>query len=728
MLRINRSSSVLIAGTLLGGIACSSVALADEGMWLPEQLPDLADELSSAGLQLSPEELSDLGTHPLGAVISLGGCSASFVSEDGLVVTNHHCAVGALQMNSTAEQNLLEDGFHAATREEEVWAGPGSRVYVTVEMSDVTEVMHEARDSVETDRERYDAMDQAEKALIAECEQEEGFRCNLASYYGGREYRLIRQLEIQDVRIVFAPPHMIGFYGGDEDNWMWPRHAGDFTFFRAYVAPDGTPAEYSEDNVPYEPEFHLEFARDGVTEGDFVMVAGYPGRTYRLRTASEFRYAEEVSYPWQIATMEDLLGILRTRAEEDEEAAVKLGSLIFGLANYRKNNQGTLDGFVSSGVVADAEEREARALLTLGTRSDMPGAEQWAADIIELNEMLENGRETSERDRLLGWMTWCVSLLGDATAGYRLAIEKEKEDDFERDAGYQERDWARLQSGFERTELSYDAEADTRLLAYFLRALSELPEEQRIEAVETALAEFSGEEDPAMALAMAIYEGTSLSDTETRLSLLTDGTTNDYESSDDPLIRLVVALEPLRAEIRERDRERSGAMGRLRPAYASAIEAAYPGPVYPDANGTLRVTFGLVRGYSPRDGVWYRPQTTVAGVLEKHTDEDPFDAPDELVEAIEAAEWGPYADPGLGTVPVDFLSDLDTTGGNSGSVTMNANGELVGLLFDGNYEAMASDWLFDTVNTRSIHVDSRYILWVLDYVYGAQNVIDELGF
>lgn len=715
---------------LLGGAALAAAllvahpALADEGMWLPEQLPDLADTLETLGLELDPATLADLHAHPLAAVISLGGCSASFVSEHGLVVTNHHCAVGALQQNSDVDSNLLAEGFLAESRADEVWAGPGSRVYVTESIEDVTETVLGDIPTDADDVARFEAIDAAVKALVSECEAPGGVRCTVPAYHAGSSYRLVRQMEIEDVRIVYAPPEMVGFYGGDEDNWMWPRHAGDFAFFRAYVGPDGRPAPHAEENVPYAPPHHLEIRTEDMDEGDFVMVAGYPGRTYRQRTGGEMAWARDNTYPWNIATMEELLAILEEVAAGDPEAAVRLQSFQFGLSNYLKNNRGMLDGFERSGAVERALARDAATRAALAEAGTEESTARLAA-IDELDATLAAARTHTERDALLGWMGWGVDLLGVANTGLWLAHERTR-DDADRDQGYQERDWPRIRERIERVENSYHRTADERMLAYFVERLDAL-DDAEVEPVVDVFFSFdpTGDRDAAAAAA-AIYDATTLTDAAERIALLDVGVV-DIEQARDPLLQLATALYPLRRSLHEEGQQRQGAFSRLRPRYLEAVRATSSAPVYPDANGTLRVTYGLVRGYDGPDAVWYRPFTTVAGIVEKHTGVEPFDAPDDLLEAIASEEWGPYEDPDLGTVPVDFLSTLDTTGGNSGSVTLDSQGRLCGLLFDGNYEAMASDWVFDPVRTRSIHVGAAYMLWTMDRVDGAWHLLEEMG-
>ena len=710
----------------LAVVASASSAHADEGMWLPEQLPDVADRMRTLGLELDPASLVDLHAHPLGAVVSLGGCSASFVSEEGLVVTNHHCAVGALQHNSTPELNLLDTGFLAESRTDEIWAGPGSRVLVTESIVDVTDRVLGDLTAELSDLERYEAIDLAIKDLVAECESAEGVRCSVPSYFEGAEYRLIRQLEIEDVRIAYAPPSMVGFYGGDEDNWMWPRHVGDFTFFRAYVGPDGLPAAHSDDNVPYEPPQHLEIRTIDLDEGDFVMVAGYPGRTYRFRTGNEMSWARSTTYPWNIATMEQMIVLLDVVAEEDEDAAVRTQGMNFGLSNYLKNNRGMLDGFESSGAVERTVERD-RAMAATLAAGDSAESQAWLAGYEELMTLLDASRVTEDRDRLVGWMNWSVGLLSTANTALWLAHERPLADE-ERDRGYQERDWPRLAERVARLDMSFHSLPDQLLLAYFMERLDALDDPAIEPVVELFLgfADDDAADDPYTSAAAEIYANTLLGDPDERSGLL-EAEVVDITEARDPILQLAAALYPLLRENGDIEEERAGAFNRLRPLYLAALRHTSPIPLYPDANGTLRVTFGMVRGYDGADAVWYRPFTTVQGVVEKHTDEEPFDAPDELLAAIASGEWGPYVDPDLDSVAVDFLSTLDTTGGNSGSVTLDSQGRLCGLLFDGNYEAMASDWVFDPISTRSIHTGAQYMLWMMDRVAGAHRLMREMG-
>jgi hypothetical protein len=288
------------------------------GMWLPEQMAQHEEQLKALGLELDPKVLTDPTASPLGAVVSLGGCSASFVSPDGLIATNHHCSTRALQYNTTPENDLLTNGYLARSRAEERWAGPTARVYVTRASRDVTGEVRSGIEAIASDLDRYKTIAERKKQLVAACESgRPDVRCSVAEYFGGGQYSLIEQLEIKDLRIVYVPQEGIGNFGGDIDNWRWPRHSGDFAFFRAYVGKDNRPANHAEDNVPYRPPHHLKLASAPLAQGDLVMVAGYPGVTNRLRTATEVESAVSWHYPERVKFLEESIALLEELSKQD---------------------------------------------------------------------------------------------------------------------------------------------------------------------------------------------------------------------------------------------------------------------------------------------------------------------------------------------------------------------------------------------------------------------------
>lgn len=700
------------------------LAHAVEGMWEPHQLPSLGEGLAAAGFTGDAAALARLDGAPLGAVVSLGGCTASFVSDEGLLVTNHHCAVGWLQQANREGEDLVDAGFHAPTRADERWVGPTGRVWITTGIRDVTAEIAGKIPKRTKDAERAKLLEARTKATVAACEATPGRRCNVASFYGGAEYRLIEQTELRDLRLVQAPPDSVGNYGDEIDNWHWPRHAGDFAFLRVYVGPDGKPADHAEGNVPYKPAHALKLAARGPKPGEFVMVAGYPGGTDRWRTAEEIARTERLDLPEEIATIERVLAIYAEETAKDPAAGPILEPSRLGLGNGLFLDKGALDGYRRAGIAALARRRD--DALAAWIAADPARAARWGDVLDGLRSLTTRRDATRDRDRVFHWMRAGSILLGAAETAYEVAIQREKPD-AAREIGYQDRDLDRIRARAGAMQARLHLPTERRLLAETLVAALALPADQRPPGLVAWVGASPGQ-DPAAAVNAALdraFAATKLADKDVRVGLL-DTKAKDLAASADPFVALAVALHPLREAQRAAAKEDGGADSRLRPRYAEALRAFDPARAYPDANGTLRVTYGTVQGYSPRDGVLHTPQTTLEGIVAK-AGPWPFDAPKTLLDAIAGGKRGPYVDPALGTVPVDFLSDLDITGGNSGSPTLNAQGELVGLAFDGNVEGVASDWFFDAPVARSIHVDVRYLLYYLDAVVGADALLRELG-
>jgi hypothetical protein len=704
---------------VLALLLATGAAHADEGMWMPSQLPQLAKELKAAGFTGNPADLADLTRHPMSAVVSLGGCTASFVSPQGLVVTNHHCALGAIQLNSTAERNLIEDGFIAADMAEEPSAGPAARIWVTVGFDNVTDrILADARGK--TGRAYYDAVEAAQKAAVATCEQDPGHRCSVASMYYGREYYLIKQLELKDVRLVYAPPRAIGNYGDEIDNFMWPRHTGDFTFYRAYVGKDGKPAAYNKDNVPYAPPAHLTVSTAPVKAGDFAMVAGYPGTTFRHRTASEFANQIDWLLPTRVEAVGGLIKAIEGATAGDKAKEVLYASTVAGQKNTLKRAQGELEGLRRSDAVRVRAADEAAMLAWLAKQPDSATLQ---ADIRAMQAQLDAGQATRERDFIIGYLR--TGLLGSAISLQRLALERGKPD-AQRESGYQQRDEALIEGGLKQLQRRYHPEVEKAVLLYALQRYFALPAAQRIAEFDAV---FGKDVAEAKARLDALYAGTTLGAESERLAAMRADAAA-LMASDDSLLKAAATLQPALLRLEEEAKQRSGELMRLRPAYMQALvgyRQSQGKAVYPDANSTLRVSYGKVSPLSPRDGIDYRPVTTVAGIVEKDTGADPFDAPKPLLDAIAKGDFGSTADPTLKTQTVDFMTNLDTTGGNSGSPVLDAEGKLIGLNFDSNWEAVSASWMFDPRYKRAIHVDLRYLRWLLAKVYPAPHLLKEMN-
>ncbi len=696
---------------------------AKEGMFTPDQLREVSDELQDAGIEIAPDALADLTGFPMGAIVSLGNCSASFVSREGLAVTNHHCARGSVQFNSTAENNYLKNGFLASVKADELPAAPGSRIYVTTQVTDITGRIREGTTDLQP-LARYAAVEQRSKDITAECEKDAGHRCQVASFYGGAQYKLIKRLEVRDVRLVYAPADAIGKYGGDIDNWQWPRHTGDFAFYRAYVAPDGSAADFDKANVPYQPKHHLKVSASGLQDGDFVMAAGYPGSTSRYTLLAEVENTFNWTYPTFAILLQDWIKAIESAAPDGSDARVKYESRLAGLNNFEKNLRGQMEGARRVGLVDRRRTRESELSSWIAGDTSRADYGEAISSLVSLSE------ESAKAARSNFWYNNVSrpQLFSAARRIYRLANERQKPN-AEREPGYQDRDMAFFRQGLEVIDRRYDPVVDKAEWVLFLSGYLKQPPEERVSEFDAALglsATTRAEELPD--IVERYYANTRLGESEARLALM-EASVAQLAASDDPFMQLAVKMYHYGRKLETESKERAGRALALRPAYMKAItewQREQGQLTYPDANSTLRITYGKVLGGSPRDGLAYLPFTTLEGITAKDTGEEPFNSPARQLELIADRDYGPYALDSLNSVPVNFLTDLDSTGGNSGSATLNARAELVGLLFDGTFESVNSDWDFDTRTTRTIHVDSRYMLWVMDKVDGADALIEEM--
>ena len=699
------------------------------GMWMPGQMAQHAETLKKLGLGYDPAALTDPTAFPLGAVVSLGGCTASFVSPDGLLITNHHCVTRYLQHNATPEANLLKNGYLAKTRADEKTGGPTARVFVTTAFTDVTDKILGGLDEIKDDKQRFSKIEDHRKQIVNTCEAgRPEIACTVASYFEGAQFFQIEQVELRDVRLVYAPEAGIGNYGGEVDNWHWPRHTGDFSFLRAYVGKDGKAADFSPDNVPFKPKHHLKIAAEKAAPGGFVMVAGYPGRTQRLKTAYEAQQAADWYYSRQIALYEAHIAVLEGVGKDRPDVAIKAASRLRGLQNYLANFRGVRDGLSKGGVAAEKARLEGE--LQKWIDADAGRKSKYGEVLAQMATINAEKSKTREHDMAQDELLRASSLLGVADTIVKLAEEREKPD-AERKLGYQDRDAKDIEQGFQAMASSFDPDMDRAVFKLYLQRAAALPAAERPEALAAVLgsktSDLKSDADIDKALT-SLYKSSKLGDTAVRVALLKSATPASLAKSSDPFIKLALKLRPLVAAQKARGEAQAGALSALRPRYIEALKAFSGGTLAPDANGTLRLTFGTVRGYKPQpDAKEYTPFTKLSEVVAKGTGEEPFNPPAALVEAFKAKKFGPYLDPQLGEVPVDFLADLDITGGNSGSSTLNAKGELTGLVFDGNIEAMASDWVFMPTITRSIHVDIRYVLWVMDAVDNADHLLTEMG-
>jgi hypothetical protein len=762
-----------VAALLLALVAGPSLAL--DGKWMPEQVLALdARWLRSQGLELKPEQLWGAdGAGLLAATVAIDGCTAAFVSASGLLVTNHHCALTAIQQHSTPERDLLQHGFLAATPGEEL---PllGNRATVPASSRDVTTEVLGAVPAGADDLARQRAIEQKSKALVAACEATPNRRCRVAAYDGGVRYVLDEGIEYPDLRLVWAPPYEVGNFGGEIDNWSWPRHTGDFTLLRVWAAADGSPAARAEANVPLRPKQFYPLGADGVDDGDFVMITGYPGTTYRSLTVAEMEERVELFFPRRAELYRAWIDRFETFTRRDEATRIALAARLRTLANREKNARGQLAGIARGGhleqrrfhqqtvaawiegkpgpVSPDANPRPvARTHGAHGgtlvqahppripvVRPPRPEFAPALAALTELERLANEHRASWERDFLLDEAKVAAKPLELALTVVRWAVEQAKPD-LERQSGFQQRDRTKLAERLERDQTQIAVEADAAVLADWFLRMHRLPAELRSAAVSQvvaaipafapgdAAAESAAREALETYLA-GIFRQSPVLDPKARLAML-DETPQRLAARRDPFLDLALALDRELVALRDRQDAWKGTVSRLRPEWRRAVQAHAGKPIAPDANSSLRVSFGHVQGYEPREAVWMRSRTTLDGLLAKITGEAPFSYPERLVAAAREPATSPWVVPELGTVPVAFLADLDTTGGNSGSPVLDGKGRLVGVNFDRVWENIANDFGFDPKVARNVAVDVRYLLWVLTAVHGeaAEALLAELG-
>lgn len=697
-------------------IALAATARADEGMWTPEQIGGLdLSHLGSLGLRLRPNQLYNSRDGLMRAAVELPGCSGALVSESGLVATNHHCAYRAVQAASTVERDYLTNGFLAKDRAAELPA-KGYTVKVLQGIHDVTQAVRAVAQAATDDAARALAVDKKEHELVLECEKQPGHRCRVASFDLGRQYKLFDMLEIRDVRLVYAPPASIGEFGGEIDNWTWPRHTGDFALLRAYVGPDGKPADYSEKNVPYPPKAFLKIGAQGVGNGDFVAVMGYPRKTERYLPASELARQLDQVFPATVELTGEWLGILSDAAKKNPAVALKVAARRKQLADREKNARGMIADLRRIRLVERRQKEEARIK---SWATDKPSGKAGLAALAALDDLSKQRRARFPRAFLLDHVARGPNLLAVAMDIVRRAREHAKPD-LERRHGTMDRDAAKVWKREQRRLADFDLDVDARLLASLAARAHKLPEGQTLDA----LAKLGTSSVTAI---KAKLRASHLSDDKTAKQLYDAADMAALDKSRDPVVVLARALVD---DLDRLDAERDAAHGvveRVGPDYFTMLEAERGGTLYPDANGTLRISFATVRGYSPEDGLLAVSRTTLRGAVEKSTGEEPFNLPRAVIDKAPEARQSYWADPDLDDVPVCFLSNADTTGGNPGGPVINGRGELVGLDFDRVWENIAGDFGYSVPRSRNISVDVRYMLWLLDRVADAGDLLQELG-
>jgi hypothetical protein len=696
-------------------------AVAQEGMWMLSQIGQL--DLPGKGLKIPVEEIYSPDKPCLAnAILQLGGGSASFVSPEGLVVTNHHVAYTALQRASSVNSDYLTNGFLAKERSEEISA-PGYQALMMIGMKDVTgdilSAVKKITEPVERDRKINEKIAEMTEEVKKKTSDQEA---DVTAMYEGKQYIMHTYKVFKDIRIVYAPPRSIGNYGDEIDNWMWPRHTGDFSFMRIYVSPTGEATEYSAENVPYRPQVWLKVAQSDLDEGDFNFIIGYPGQTVRYRSSNSVDWNLHKNYPFSVSNFKDIIDISNDLTKDDPAGKLKVASLMQGLENGLKKYQGSIEGMTKTHFL---DKKIAFEKEFLDWANGTPERKVKYGDILSREKaQYDIIAKTYERDNVVGILQGILAgrLAGVANNIYSLSREMEKPER-ERQPGLTEDVLKEFGEGLQYTYNDYYEPLDRAMLLRALKMAAALGDDQRLEGLEFI---FTGSGMTPEQWVENAYGTTKMKDLEFARGLI-GKPSEELEQLNDSFIDIAAAIYDVTEEINETSRAFGANVTALRKDYIEALYEWKGSSLYPDANGTIRFTWGPVRGYKPADAVWYEPFTTLQGVVDKNSGVEPFNAPEKLVKLRQAEDFGSYTDPDLKDVPVAFLNQCDITGGNSGSPVMNAKGEIIGIAFDGNWEAMTSDWQYDFDLQRCIAVDFRYVLFVTDRFGNAGFLLREMG-
>ena len=692
---------------------------ADEGMWLLPLLEKMnSGRMTELGFEITPQEIYDLNNTTLkDAIVIFGnGCTGEIVSDQGLVFTNHHCGYASIQQLSSVEHNYLKDGFWAMNTNEELYA-EGLTVSFLESFTDVTDQVEKALKKSKTQEDKAKALDKLQDKLCKKAGCDDKFIVGqLTSFYGGNTYYFIVYKIFRDIRLVGTPPSSIGKFGADTDNWMWPRHTGDFSIFRVYADKDNNPAEYSEDNVPYSPERHLKISLAGYEEGSPAMIMGYPGTTNRFMTASELgETSERNDVAIKVRTVRQ--DVLMADMQADPKIMIQYASKYAGSSNGWKKWIGMNETFAKLGVQERRAEEE-KAFTEWVNAGGQERIDRYGSALKNIDEAVAGRKADNLLAAYLRESLGSIELVNVSAYGGMIKEALDKKDQEKKDA-----ELASIEAALENFYKDYSMPTDKKVAVAMISLLKEsIPAEELPSFYQEIDSCFGGDIN---AFVEDLYSK-SLYTSLDKVKAAVDAA--DVSAlTDDPackvLLSYVKSYNPHQQALIEYAEQ--FAQGK-KDYIAGTLEMREGEAIYPDANFTMRLTYGTVLPYYPRDAVFYNYYTTLKGVMEK---EDPsnweFVVPEKLKELYEAKDFGRYAND-KGEMPVAFISNLDITGGNSGSPIMNGRGELIGLAFDGNWESMSGDIIFEPELQRCISVDIRYVLFIIEKYGGATNLIEEL--
>lgn len=691
---------------------------ADEGMWLLPLLEKLnMGKMTEMGLELTAEEIYSINHSSMkdAIVIFGGGCTGEIVSDQGLLLTNHHCGYGRIQAHSSTEHNYLKDGFWAMSKEEEL-ANPGLGVVFLVRIEDVSERVNAELNENMSEKERSQKAREVGSLIQKEATDGNHYTARVQSFFGGNNYYLLVYESYKDVRLVGAPPSSIGKYGHDTDNWEWPRHTGDFSVFRVYMSPDGKPAEYSEENIPLKPKHFLPVSNKGIKKDDFAMILGYPGGTQRYMTSYGIEEVLTITHPNRIKIRGLRQDILLEDMLADEKVRIQYAAKFSGSSNYWKFSIGQSQGLERLNVKETKQKTEQQFTDWVNAGSQRKEKYGEALDLImnSIDGRKEYTNATQYYSECLLRGSEIISFASRATRLYK-ALEEGNEENIQKAA-------TSLKNSGPRFFKDYSAPTDRKVVKAMMKLFAEdVPLQYQPEIFNTIRTKYKGDYSKFVD---KMFDK-SIFDNETAFNAFLENPSLKVLDKD-PAYLVASSTYEKYMELRKKSSEFDENLGKGRRLFIAGLREMDPNLVaYPDANFTMRLSYGTVNGYDPRDAVHYKHYTELKGVMEK---EDPdnfeFEVDPKLKDLYNEKDYGPYGDGN--TMPVCFLTNNDITGGNSGSPVINGKGELLGLAFDGNWEAMSGDIAFEPDLQRTIVVDIRYVLFIIDKLAGAKHLVDEM--
>lgn len=707
------------------GYTCQST-YADEGMWLVSQISRNVKEMQALGFKLTAEDIYSINNSSLkdaAVLLDDGGCSAEIVSSKGLVLTNHHCAITDIQALSSMDRNYIRDGFWAKHLGNELPV-PGKSALILKRVEDVTATVLQGLENETDPKFFFERVDVAIKQIKSSVEsKEKGVHARVVHMFNHNEFYLFIYNRYTDVRLVGAPPASIGNFGGDVDNWHWPRHTGDFALYRIYTAPNGMPANFSKKNIPLKPLHHFPISLKGVQEGDFTMVLGFPGTTYRFSSSSQALLNRDGVAPWVDKYWGEFIASIKDGMKSDPKVKIYYTDTHDGLVNFWQKDVWQAQAMKRFNVVEALQHREDS--LFAWASNDNPARNRFKNSIPTIKDYYKEvgSKHYEELHRSLTALTsWPVGISKFYYEIFNLFdlmyAEKPSKRKIKKEA-------KRISKNLDKIYEGYNSHVDMQLYSIALRSLvNYLPSY----CTDGLLVKLKETETPDLIIPLVtkyMFEKSYFSSPQALKSFLANPSIDSL--ANDPLFMLNMSYELLMKQIQD-------SVALLAPEFKFAMRSFTKGIIqmnpdklfYPDANSTLRVSYGKVIGYQPTDGVSYRYFTTLDGKIEKNDpSEDVFTVPERMIDLWKRRDYGIYAD-STGTMPLCFITDNDITNGNSGSPVLNANGHLIGVAFDGNHEAMACDYAYEPSMQRTIICDIRYVLFVIDKFAGAKHLVDEM--